>query len=186
MNAIQDTVSGKTWERPQQLIDHIVTFHHDYMRMMLPELERCADRMASDADWPAAIREELEAQLNELTELLQKHLTEQESFLFPLIRHFRDSDDETEWNYELDDSLQWIIERFVRENEGLLRQARRVRDSLDEVAGESPAPFLAELIDQVRMLSARLPKHIHLETQILFPFVRALIKEEGMADGGLW
>jgi regulator of cell morphogenesis and NO signaling len=186
MNAIQDAVSGKTWNCPHDLIDHIVTAHHDHIRMMLPELEQFADRLDGEPDWAAAGRGQVESQLNELTDLLERHLTEQESWLFPLIRHLRDSDGETEWSYELDESLQWMMDRIACENEELLCHATQLLDSLRELARKKPEPLVADLIEQLQVLCTELPKHLRLERDVLFPSVTALIKEEGMADCGLW
>ena len=186
MNTIQDAVSGSTWSNPHELIDHIVTAHHDYARMMLPDLEQLADRVAGDGECSIANKDQLESLLCELTDLVERHLTEQESWLFPLIRHLHDGGGETEWSYELDESLEWMMDRMARENQELLSLAMQLHDSLVGDGSMKNYPLVADLAKQVQVLCRDMPKHLRLETDVLFPRVKGLINEEGMTNCTLW
>lgn len=186
MNAIRDANSGRFWRNPRELIDHIVATYHDTIRLTLPDLEQLTDMIGRQEVVPLAARERLESELTELTDLLERHVAEQEGWVFPLIRHIKDVPDETEWDYVVGDSLHWLMDRAGHEDAELLDRAQQVGTLLHDAARNWKDPIVADLIERVQVLCRNLPNHARLEAQVLFPWVEELIKEEGLVCNELW
>jgi iron-sulfur cluster repair protein YtfE (RIC family) len=186
MNAIRDANSGRSWRNPRELIEHIVAGYHDTIRLTLPDLEQLTDVIGRQDGVPLAVRERLESELTELTDLLERHVAEQEGWVFPLIRHIKDVTDETEWDYVVGDSLHWLMDRAGNEDAELLDRAEQVAVLLRDVAVSRTDSIVPDLIERVQVLCRDLPNHAHLEAQVLFPWVEELIKEEGLVCNELW
>ena len=186
MNAIRDANSGRSWRNPRELIDHIVATYHDTIRLTLPDLEQLTDTIGREELVPLAARERLESELIELTDLLERHIAEQEGWLFPLIRHIKDATDETEWDYVVGDSLHWLMGREGGADAELLDRAEQVGTLLRDAARNWKEPIVADLIERVQLVCRDLPTHARLEAEVLFPYVEELIKEEGLVCNELW
>ena len=184
MNVFRDPTSGRSWVSPHELIDHIVTAHHDYVRMTLPELDEFSDRIAHEFIVPRRIRDGMCSELATLADLLERHVSEQENWLFPMIRHMREAGDQTEWDFELGDCLDWLMDRVAHENVELLGHMERLQGCLRELAGSGNEMVVANLAEQVEGLCKDVPKHARLETDVLIPWVKELIKEEGLVSSG--
>jgi iron-sulfur cluster repair protein YtfE (RIC family) len=186
MNTIRDAKSNSSWRSPRELIDHIVAAHHDNIRLTLPDLEQLTETIAHDELIPSAARQRLESELTELTDMLERHIAEQEGWLFPLIRHIKDSADETEWDYVVGDSLHWLIGREGGDDAALLDRAEQVGLLVRDAARNLQDPIIAGLLERVHVLCRDVPAHARLESEILFPWVEKLIKEEGLVCNDLW
>ena len=186
MNAIRDANSGRYWRNPRELIDHIVTAYHDTIRLTLPDLEQLTDMIGREEFVPLAARERLQSELTALTDLLERHIAEQEGWVFPLIRHLKDVTDETEWDYVVGDSLHWLMGRAGDEDAELLDRAKQVGTLLRDPAWNRQDTIVADLIKRVQVLCRDLPNHARMESEVLFPSVEELIKEEGLVCNELW
>lgn len=180
MKPFRDPTTGQTWANPRELIDHIVTNHHDHLRMTLPELDDLADRVADEASVPAHVKDRLQAELMVLAERLDRHLSEQESCVFPLIRHLDEAAGTTEWAYELGDNLEWMVDRLSRENQELSNTLDQVRQFMREAGWSENAAATPDSVAELRVLCDQLPRHIRLEADVLCPWVKQLLQEEGL------
>ena len=184
MKVFRDPTSGKCWATPHELIDHIVTAYHDYVRMTLPELDELSDRIAREVIVPGCLKDGICSELTTLADLLERHVSEQENWLFPMIRHLDDAAGETEWALELGDCLQWLMDRVAHENVELLDHMERLQACVRDEARSGKEPLIANLAEQVEGLCKDLPKHARLETDVLLPWVKEVIKEEGLVSSG--
>ena len=62
----------------------------------------------------------------------------------------------------------------------------QLHDALDDQTWKRTDPTIADMAEQLQVLCRDLPEHIRLETEVLFPSVKSLIKEEGLAEPALW
>ena len=122
-----------------------------------------------------------------MTQRLERHLSEQESCVFPLIRHLEEAVGTSEWAYELGDNLEWMIDRLSRENHELLSQLDQVRESLRTAGWADDVPTTPDAVGELRLLCDDLPRHIRLEADVLCPWVQELLQEEGLlSPTGYW
>ena len=178
------TDPGRSWVSPHELIDHIVTVHHDYLRMTLPDLEEFNDWIASQGTLPSRLKDGMCSELTALADLLERHLSEQENWLFPMIRHLDEAAGQTEWAFQLGDCLEWLMDRVSHENVDLLGHVGSLQAYMRDLAHSANEPPIANLAGQVATVCNDLPKHARLETEVLIPWVKELIKEEGLVCTG--
>jgi regulator of cell morphogenesis and NO signaling len=187
MNAtLLDPKTEKSWTTPRELIDHIVATHHDRLRLVLAELDEIPERIASERRVPAQLIDRLQQALTPLVDRLETHLMEQEGCLFPMIRHLHEDADETEWTTEMDDSVEWLMDRVDHENQETLDLVQKVQACLRHPAWSGKGPLVDELIEEIQSLDDDLKDHFHLETEVLFAQVREQLKAERLTHSGLF
>jgi regulator of cell morphogenesis and NO signaling len=140
------------------LIDHILTKHHAWLKTELPRLSRLQQKVtaahgAAHADSLVPLAETLEA----LRQELEAHMMKEETILFPMIRAGSAS-------------VANPISVMEHEHDSAGRALERMR----AVTGNYTLPADAcnsyrALFAGLRELEADLHQHIHLENNILFP-----------------
>jgi regulator of cell morphogenesis and NO signaling len=152
-----------------QLIDHIVSRHHAYLKNELPHLSRMLAKVTDvhgarhgNSLFPlgkiyAAFRRELE-----------DHMWKEESILFPLIQRMEEACISGQENSHLSVSGTIRVMEFEHRSAGnALDQMRRLTDEY-RTPDDGCATYRA-LIQGLKDLEADLHQHIHLENNILFP-----------------
>lgn len=150
------------------LIDHIESTHHEYLRRELPRLETLLTRVTQahgrSARW---LRPTLETFLS-LKEDLESHMVSEEERVFPSIRRL--SDQETT---DMDDDG---IEQMIEEHDeagAALEQLRELTDGYTPPADACPK-FRAAM-NGLQELEEDMHQHVHKENNILFPRARSLV-----------
>lgn len=155
-----------------ELVEHIVTTHHAYLRTELPRLEQMATKVAK-------VHGETDARLVELRDVVQglvaeltSHMMKEEQVLFPIIRRLVQGDTETPMHCG---SLSNPIGAMEAEHESA---GRALEDICQLTDGHTPPDWACGtyrvLLDGLRELELDLHQHIHKENNILFPGALAI------------
>lgn len=155
----------------QDLIDHITSTHHDYLRRELPRLTRLWTQVVhahgSEFSWVERVRDLFQS----LKADLERHMESEEEFVFPAIRTL------AEGRVLPDGST--LESRFLEQMESEHDEAgsalARLRELTNEYTPpEGACPKFRAAIDGLRELEADMHRHVHKENNILFPRARSL------------
>jgi regulator of cell morphogenesis and NO signaling len=153
-----------------ELIDHIVSVHHEYVRSALP---RIAQHLLKLVDVHGHRHPELKrvaAYFAQMADDLLQHMFKEERILFPYVSDLAEREDGCGVTRSPFGSVENPIRMMEREHEGAGAALRLIR----ELTGGYVAPAdgcttydltMAELRDFERDLH----RHVHLENNVLFP-----------------
>jgi len=164
----------------RDLIDHIVSCHHAYVRQEGPRLEALLEKVVNrhGAEHPelGAIRELFNAMHQELV----THMFKEEHVLFPFLRKMEIvSHDGAPVPAACFDSVGTPIARMLADHDDagdLLARMRALSSNYQAPAGACPS-YLG-LYHGLREFERDLHLHVHLENNILFP--RALEMDQAL------
>jgi len=171
----------KLWTEPSELVKHIVARHHASLRQKLPHLDRLLDRIVLDATKPSALLEQVRRDFTTLADLLDTHVTQQEGWLFPRILHLCDSVSASGWACEWEDHLKEALDSQGADSREALERARKVCQALKDPAWSLTGPAGRDFAAAMPALLADLQEHLDLESNILFPDIRDLLRLYGKA-----
>lgn len=174
---VPDAAKDWTTAPLRQLVQHIVTTHHEYLKLELPRVGqrlRTVVRVHGDKD-PAALHE-LEKVYAGLWQELDLHMHKEEMMLFPMIERYEAT---VESGLPLPappfGSIANPIAVMEHEHDGAGSGLARIRELTHDFAPpEYACTTYRALLDGLAALEADLHTHIHLENNILFPRVIAL------------
>lgn len=155
-----------------ELIDHIESTHHVYLRQELPRIQELLETVTNvhgdEAPWMRQVSEVFE----ELTPELLDHLEQEEEVVFPMIRTLENDGTLP----ETDISPDYLLE--LREDEhdhtgAALAKMRKLTD--DFTAPEWGCKTFREVLDSLEELEADTHRHVHKENNILFRRARVLL-----------
>jgi len=169
--------AGEDWQDAplDALTDHILEKHHTYMHNEMPRLEYILSVVARvHGPNHGDVLEPLVGLYAALKAELDEHLVKEEEVTFPAITRLVVGD--------IDD----VVLRTVRELEEEHERAGAVLHKMHEVTRDFAMPddvcnTYRALYDGLQALENDVHQHIHLENNILFPRVRALVKEYAAA-----
>lgn len=151
---------ARNWEMSSQaeLVEHIVSHHHEGLRRELPALVDAARQLErAEAEHPAVPRG-LADTLAELAAELEAHMLSEEDSLFPLLRA------DTRRG-----PIAMQIRMMERDHDGHAASLRHVREQTANLtAPDSASAEWTDLYARLATLEAELREHIHLEDAILF------------------
>ena len=149
------------------LVRHIVTRHHEYLRSELPRIQGWLDRVyAKYAEKDAASIGQLPAVFQALRAELEPHMMKEEVVLFPAVMRL---------SGPCGGSFDGPIAVMEQEHEhagAALRTMRQLTNGY--TAPEHACRTYRALFEALAELEADLHVHIHLENNILFPRVQQL------------
>jgi len=176
-------LDDKDWTQADlnDLIDHILSAHHAYLKTQLPRLEAMLDKVRSKhGERHGDVLEPLAATFGPLKRELESHLMKEEMVLFPLIRSLalaRDSGTRPAAHHcgSVRNPLRVMLMEHDSAGEALA--------GMRSIAGGYTAPADAcntfrALFWELSELERDLHRHIHLENNVLFP--RAVELEQGL------
>jgi len=152
------------------LIDHIESTHHAYLRRELPRLESLLSRVTQahgrQVPWLAPTLEVFQA----LKPDLETHMMSEEERVFPSIRAL--ATNENGGHSDLDDDG---IDKMIHEHDTTGTALERLRElTNDFTPPEDACPKFRAALDGLRELEADTHQHIHKENNILFPRARTV------------
>jgi regulator of cell morphogenesis and NO signaling len=155
------------------LIGHIVTRHHAYLKSELPRIAELSTKVLH----AHGEREPRLAEVNEVFEILKEeldaHLMKEEMILFPAITKL-----EAGSKSGAPCSIEHPIARMEYEHESAGRALAQMRHlTLDYYIPDEACNTYRALFAALIELEADLHQHIHLENNILFPRAGALQKQ---------
>jgi regulator of cell morphogenesis and NO signaling len=174
MKTIRSPTRSRTWASPRELAGYIVSVHHSYLRLALPQLERLIGRISREPHVPVALMESLRGKFTALADALEKHITKQEQLLYPKIRRLREPvAGGPAAQLSLDD-LEELIDEMTQENADVVGLLDEVQVSIGDPRWTTHKRLAAELAGVVGELRADLKLHLSRESKVLFPWVRKL------------
>ena len=154
-----------------ELIDHIVAFHHDYLRRELPRLAVLADQVAG-------VHGARHPELSELREIfaslkaeLTLHLLKEEKVLFPMIKQLEAATQTPRFHRGSVNNPMLVMEHEHEDVGAALARLRALTGGYKPPA--DACPTYGAMLDGLAELEAELHLHIHEENNILFPRARA-------------
>ena len=149
------------------LVDHIVSTHHAYLRRELPRLSEMGAKVAAAH---AARHPEVVACQDICTMLgaeLSSHMDKEEQILFPMIKELEGAESVPQFHCG---SIENPIAALEDEHDSAARALRKLRDLTHgyEPPDDACNTYRAWL-DGLRELEADMHRHVHKENNILFP-----------------
>jgi regulator of cell morphogenesis and NO signaling len=157
------------------LIDHIESTHHAFLRRELPRLDEHLEKVCrvhgDDKPWLHDVREVF----NHLRPHLLRHTEKEETIVFPYIRQLLGEDVEAD-TLALGGQPMKMMER---EHDDAGEALQHIRDLTDDYTiPEGACATLRATIDGLRELEEDTHRHVHKENHILFERARSLESEE--------
>lgn len=155
---------------PVDLVDHIETIHHHYLRSELPRIGALLHKIVTvhGVEHPELL--EVQRVFEELRADLEPHLDREEEELFPIVRNLAAGDHSSETS----GVLAARIEGLISEHEtvgSLLDEIRRLT-SYYTVPADGCASYVA-CYRALADLEADTHLHVHKENNVLFPALHA-------------
>ncbi len=169
----EPSTESVTWNDASlgDLIDHITSTHHEYLRRELPRLERLLTRVtqAHESTHPW-LRHVLETFLA-LKDDLEVHMVSEEEQIFPSIRSLEQNGSPPE-SSPFDRSG---LEQMIEEHDEAGAALKKLRDLTNDYAPpENACPKFRAALDGLEELETNMHQHMHKENNILFPRARSL------------
>jgi len=143
-----------------ELIEHVLTVHHTFLRRALPWLQHVSGRVVELHGERDARLMELDSALSELADWLRKHMQEEEEALFPMLLQGRLRTD--------------ILRRELRavrhEHAEVTGFIRRLRECSDDYTAPHWADSVhKEFLAELEVLEQDILRHMFVENQVLLP-----------------
>lgn len=163
---------------PNLMADYIVETHHRFVKEQSPILLSLAEKVAAHHENQHPELKRLVQGVRHFLEELQLHLLKEEEILFPAIKELNLLNEEVHTSPEDAHAIQKVINLMVREHEVAgedLVYFRKLTN--DYTLPPDACNSYAYLFDKMAAFENDLHMHIHLENNILFPKVAALLKK---------
>ena len=150
----------RNWEMRSQveLIEHIVSHHHEGLRRDLPELIGAARRLEREQVQHPAVPRGLTDTLVELASELEGHMFSEESSLFPTLRAGARGG-----------PIDMQVRMMARDHDGHTASLGRIRHQTANLTAPADAtPEWTKLYAGLAALESDLREHVYLEDNILF------------------
>ncbi len=143
-----------------QLVEHIVTRHHAYLRKALPFVEQLARKVARVHGEHNPKLLELASLVSDLRETLEPHLDDEERSLFPALTSANPDP------VRLAEELRTMHDDHLRVGE-MLTCMRTLAD--DYVAPDWACGSYRALMSELRSIELDTLRHVHIENHVLMP-----------------
>jgi regulator of cell morphogenesis and NO signaling len=167
---------------PTELIRHIVSTHHAYVRSEVPRLTQLAQRCAVKHGQAHPEFIQIENQLSQLANELLFHLDKEERILFPYIEALEASRNQgAKAPHACFSSVESPIAAMLLEHESagaLLNEMRTATNGF--TPPEGACPTLVGFLHSLNAFEVDLHRHVHLENNLLFPLATALERNEAV------
>lgn len=148
-----------------QLIDHIVTQHHQYLRRALPFVQGLAAKVSRVHGKRNPKLHDLSAKVSALSESLLSHLDEEEGVLFPALT-----------SGGPDERAAKLLASMLAEHLAVAALLEQIRSASDEfVVPEWGCNSYRVLCATLEQLERDTFTHVHLENHVLLPRFRATV-----------
>jgi len=161
------------WNRAElfELIDHIVTKHHVYVKQELPRLESLMHKVAAKHGENHTELRKLLCLLSVINAELTSHLQKEEQILFPFIIEMEEAHRRSvRQRPPMFGSVRNPVHMMELEHDSAGQALKEIRAiSNDFTAPEDACMSFRALYQGLAEFEADLHQHIHLENNILFP-----------------
>ena len=157
-----------------ELIDHIITKHHEFLRKTLLDMKIAAEIIAEDYDNIDENLDLLLFYLDQLTVEQFNHMQKEESILFPYIKSLYEEGDPL--NKVCFGSIKSPLSVMEMEHDNCLLELEQIRRlANDYQAPEWAGPLLTRFYKDLESMEKDLIEHLEKENNILHP--KAIAKE---------
>jgi len=158
------------------LIDHIVSVHHDYLRENLPYIESLLEKVKNAHSKNHIFLHEVVQEFKSLKNEITNHLNREEETLFRVIRYLSDCQKFKEKprtkGYK---SMVALLGDYEREHQFVGSTLERIRNLTSNFSlPENACATFALCYQKLEELEKNTHRHVHLENNILFPKAIAL------------
>ncbi|HKK20406.1 MAG TPA: iron-sulfur cluster repair di-iron protein [candidate division Zixibacteria bacterium] len=160
-----------------ELIDHIVTTHHDYLRKTLPQLNKMVAKVAEAHGERNPKMTELPAVMAGFIGEIMSHMMKEEGMLFPAICQIEQSPAETRLPFGSVANPIGVMESEHESAGRALEQFRTLTDNY--TVPDWGCNTYRSLVHELSVLEQDMHQHIHKENNILFP--KAIALEESLS-----
>lgn len=174
-------VRGRDWSQAStdELIEHIVSTHHVYLRTELPRLAELALKTEQAHGERHGELAECRTVFGAVRAELESHMLKEEQVLFPAIRNMEST---TPGRATFIGSVQDPIRAMEQEHESVGLALLKLRALTNDFTPPADAcNTWRALLDGLQALEADLHLHIHRENNILFPRAIELEKSHARA-----
>lgn len=162
------------WESMQDLIDDVVTTHHQYLREELPVLGELVEKVRSVHGDSHPELAEVEREFDDLVAEIQRHIDEEEDDVFPVI-------EKLERGEELTDNERSVLDKafadLEADHETTAAHLERIAELTEEYAvPEDACPSYQSMLERLEALERDTHMHVHKENNVLFPMVESELR----------
>lgn len=158
----------------ERVIDHIVSTHHVYTRVAMPEIAHHLAQLVSVHGERHPELARVAATFNELRHELQQHLMKEEHVLFPYIRELARRTDGRPFASPFG-TVENPIRMMEREHRDAGDELRVIRELTNGyVAPADGCTTYRVAMAELEQFERDLHRHVHLENNVLFPKAVAL------------
>jgi regulator of cell morphogenesis and NO signaling len=174
--ATENPGTGSDWETLDELVDHIVETHHEYLREELPELRELVETISRVHGENHPELHEIEEIFSELAEDMRTHITEEETDGFPVIRELARGESLTDPEVE---TLRAEIESFEANHEETADRLERIATLTNGYdVPDDACPTYEATLSRLERLEADTHMHVHRENNVLFAKAQAQLEAE--------
>lgn len=153
---------------PTELVDHIVSTHHDFLRRELPRLHAMGQRVAQVHGGHTASLVEVFEVLSALAEEMVSHMHKEEAILFPMVVALDKGE-------QIPIPVHAPIAKMIEEHQDAGDALARLRTLTGDYRPPADAcNTYRALFAGLEELEADMHRHVHLENHVLFPKATAL------------
>ncbi|MDY7081255.1 MAG: iron-sulfur cluster repair di-iron protein [Halobacteria archaeon] len=169
INEELESMSDDEWDSPSNLVQHIVSTHHDYLRDELPALGQLVNKVARVHGDNHPRLDDVEKEFLELADEMREHTKEEETEVFPVIENLESGEDLSESEVE---TLHEEIESLEDDHEEAAKHLERIEKLTDGyTTPEDACPSYRSMLDRLEHLEQDTHRHVHKENNVLFPTV---------------
>jgi regulator of cell morphogenesis and NO signaling len=149
-----------------ELVDHIVTVHHTYVKFNLPQIAQYLSKVAAKHGDRFPFMKKVESLFAELQNELSQHMMKEERILFPRIKQL-EKEGLTEGGIAFFQEPINVMEAEHDRAGTIMQQIRELTD--DYIAPADACTTFRLSLASLQAFEADLHQHVHLENYILFP-----------------
>lgn len=163
----------------EQLIRHILVYHHHYTRQTMPVIENHLQKVAAKHGDSFPYMKTVLELFSELKNDMHEHMQKEEIVLFPRIKEIKAAFDNREQNKMQHSYISNPIAAMEHEHDqaGTLMEQIRILTN-DYTAPEQACNTFRLVMEELKAFEEDLHKHVHLENNILFPLAVSMMGEQ--------
>jgi len=154
------------WEALEDLADHVVDQHHDYLREELPKLGDIVETVADVHGENHPELREVEVEFRDLAAEMREHIDEEEEELFPVVGKL---DRGEPLSADEAGRLREEIRTFEEDHAATADRLERIAELTDDYAvPEDACPSYQSMLERLDTLERDTHMHVHKENNVLF------------------
>lgn len=165
----EDREEASDWETPSELIDHIVTRHHEPTREELSALDELVGKVRRVHGENHPELSDVEREFDALAAEMREHTAEEESEVFPVIEKLDAGESVDAGERE---TLRAAIDDLEDDHEETAERLERLSELTDGYAVPPDAcTSYRSMLERLHALERDTHMHVHKENNVLFPAV---------------